>query len=255
MLHISLTGEAIAGIGPFPITNSLLTTWFVMATMTLLVLFVKSSIRTHPTKIQLAGEVIVESLYDLFEGVLHEKVKTFFPLLASFFLFIIISNWIGLLPGIGSIGIVEKETLHEQVAPDQMQEEEKLIPFLRAPTADLNTTLGLALISFITLQYYGLKTLGATYLKKFINISSPINFYVGLLEIISEFGKIVSFGFRLFGNIFAGEVLLTVIAFLVPILAPIPFIGLELFVGLIQALVFSMLTAVFLSTAVTVEEH
>ena len=104
-------------------------------------------------------------------------------------------------------------------------------------------------------QYAGLSALGFSYLKKFFNISNPINFVVGILELISEFARIVSFAFRLFGNIFAGEVLLTVIAFLIPLLAPIPFLGLELFVGLIQAMVFPLLAAVFFSMAVSHEEH
>ena len=105
------------------------------------------------------------------------------------------------------------------------------------------------------IQIAGFSNLGLSYLKKFFNITNPINFVVGLLELVSEISRIISFAFRLFGNIFAGEVLLTVIAFLMPVLAPIPFLGLEIFVGFIQALVFSMLTAVFLQLAISHAEH
>ena len=131
----------------------------------------------------------------------------------------------------------------------------KFIPLFRGSTADLNTTLALALIAVVSIQYFGIRDLKLAYFKKFINLSNPIMFFVGILELISEVSKIISFAFRLFGNMFAGEVLLTVIGSLVPIIAPLPFPGLEIFVGFIQALVFSMLTAVFLSMAVSVQEQ
>lgn len=136
--------------------------------------------------------------------------------------------------------------------------EEHIIPFLRSPSSDLNFTLALAIISVISIQFFGITIIGARkYLKKFFNFSGPINFAVGLLEIVSELSRLLSFSFRLFGNIFAGEVLLLVISFLIPYLVPIPFLGMELFVGFIQALIFSMLTLVFLTMATQVhgEEH
>ena len=123
------------------------------------------------------------------------------------------------------------------------------MPLFRGPTADLNTTIALALISVFMIQFYGFKHLGLKYLKKFFNFSNPINAFIGILELISEFSRIISFAFRLFGNIFAGEVLLTVISFLIPFIAPLPFLGLEIFVGFIQALVFTMLSLVFISMA------
>ena len=129
-------------------------------------------------------------------------------------------------------------------------------PIFRPGSADLNTTLALAIVSVIVTQIFGLMALKFSYLKKFFNFSSPIDFFVGILEIISEFAKIISFAFRLFGNIFAGEVLLVVIAFLIPVVLPMPFYGLELFVGFIQALVFAMLSLVFFNMATqSHEEH
>ena len=130
--------------------------------------------------------------------------------------------------------------------------EDILVPLLRPANADLNMTLAMAMISVIAAQIFGIITLGIfKHTGKYLNFKSPILFVVGLLELVGEVAKMVSFSFRLFGNIFAGEVLLTVIAFLLPIVAPLPFYGLELFVGLIQALVFMMLTAVFIKSAVT----
>jgi F-type H+-transporting ATPase subunit a len=239
-LHISLAAEPIFNIGPLTITNSILATWVTGGLLALGGWLGTRRMKKVPEGWQNFVEMIVEFLENLAVSVVGEKKgRTFFPLVASFFIFIIAANWLGLFPGVGTIGLFE---LHEG--------ERTFVPLLRAATADLNTTLALALVSVIAIQYWGLKFVGFKfYLKKFINFSGPIDFFVGILETISELAKIVSFSFRLFGNIFAGEVLLVVIAFLIPIIAPVPFLALELFVGFIQALVFAMLTLVFLSIA------
>lgn len=248
MLHISLAAETIFNIFGLAISNSMLTSWVVVAFLLLITLIVRRKLQLIPGNLQLIVEIAIGGLYDLFQSVTGDKTKKFFPLLATLFLFIIFSNWIGLLPGVGSIGFFHQE-----------DQREVFVPLLRSPSADLNTTLALALISFFSLQYFAIRTLGSKiYVSKFINFSNPIMFFVGLLELISEISKIISFAFRLFGNIFAGEVLLAVIAFLVPFwlfIAPLPFLGLEIFVGFIQALVFSMLTAVFLNVATQKTEH
>lgn len=243
-IHISLAAEKVLNLGGLQITNSLLTTWIVMGFLTIFSILATKKLTLVPNHLQSVVEIVVGGLWDLFETVIHEKVKLFFPLLATLFIYIISINWVGLLPGIGTIGLSKIEDGHKT-----------LVPFFRAGSADLNTTLGLALIALLVIQYSGFKTLGAAYLKRFFNFSGPIYFFAGILELISEFSRIISFAFRLFGNIFAGEVLLTVIAFLMPLFAPLPFLGLELFVGFIQALVFSMLTAVFLSLATIKTEH
>lgn len=148
------------------------------------------------------------------------------------------------------------EEAHEEGAEDSHAEEEGhgekhsvFVPYLRAGTADLNTTLALGLFSQVMAQIVGFKYLGFSYLKKFINFKDPIMFFVGILELVSEFSKVLSYAFRLFGNIFAGEVLLVVISALVPLIVPMPFYGLEIFVGFIQALVFSLLSLVFFNVA------
>ncbi|HCS79508.1 TPA: ATP synthase F0 subunit A [Patescibacteria group bacterium] len=280
--HISLSAEKIGSLFGLPITNSLLTTWVVMAILFILTYFFTRSIQLIPGNLQQVAEMILDMLYGLFASVVgKDKIKQFFPLLASIFLFVMISNWSGLLPGVGSIKITPKSSnssehalvtqvaaveqivttgLKPELTSDEVRGvsntgEHKAVPLFRGPTADLNTTLALALVAVFSLQYFGFKSLGLGYLKKFINFANPIDFFLGILELISELAKVISFAFRLFGNIFAGEVLLTVIAFLMPVIAPLPFIGLELFVGVIQALVFSMLTAVFLNMATTAHGH
>jgi len=247
-MHISLAAEKIIEVGPIAITNTMLVTWIVMVILAIIAFSVGGNLKLIPGKFQNIIEYILEYILDMIESVTQdrEKAKQFFPIVATFFLFIITSNWIGLIPGFETIGkfIVNHEG------------KEVLAPFFRPPASDLNTTLALAIISIVTVQIYGVKSLGAGYFKKFLNFKGPIDFFVGLIEIISEFAKIISFSFRLFGNVFAGGVLLLVVTFLVPYIASVPFYGMELFVGFVQALVFAMLTTVFLQMAtVSHDEH
>jgi len=236
MPQISLAAEKIGFVFGFPITNSLLATWVVMAILIVFSIVATRKMTLVPSGIQSIAELVTGGLYDFFTSVAGKHIKQFFPLIASFFLFILVANWFGLLPGVGTVGFYEAG---------------KFLPLLRGPNADLNMTLALAIISIVAIQYFGFKTLGFHYSTRFVNFKGPIDFFLGILEIISQFANILSFTFRLFGNIFAGEVLLTVMAFLMPFIVPLPFMALELFVGFIQALVFSMLTAAFLNVAVS----
>lgn len=233
MPEISIKAEPIFHILGFPVTNSFLTSTIVMLlTILICIFYYRQSQRYIKKGFYYVIKFVVNAIFSLFESVLAEKTHIFFPILFSFFFYILLQNWFGLLPGVGSI-------LYHRV------------PLLRGNNADLNTTIGLALISVFLIQYYSIKYLGIKgYLQKFFNFTNPIMFFVGILEIVSEFSKIISFSFRLFGNIFAGEILITIIAFLVPILATFPFLLFEIFVGFIQALVFSMLTAVFINGAI-----
>lgn len=184
---------------------------------------------------------ILKSIYNFFYPIMTDKANVFFPLLGGFFFFILLQNWFGLLPGVGSILLKINEFGHITS-----------FPLLRGNESDLNSTISLAVISFLAIQAAGFWYLGTKgYIKKFYNLKNPVSIFTGSLEIVSEFSKIISFAFRLFGNIFAGEVLLTMIAFLVPVIIPFPFLILEIFVGFIQALVFATLTAVFIKVAVT----
>jgi len=241
-VNISLAAEPIFELGGVAITNSMFTSFLLYTSLISFAFYFSTKKIDFVPKgksLQNLLEVITEGLLGLFRSAAGDKARHFFPLAASFFVVILLGSWTGLLPGFGTIGI--KEELHGTV---------ELIPIFRGATADINTTLALALISVGAIQYYGIKSMGANYLQKFFTLKNPIHTFVGLLEFISEFAKIISFAFRLFGNIFAGEVLLTVIGTMIPFLASLPFIGLEIFVGFIQSLVFVMLTLVFLKLAV-----
>jgi F-type H+-transporting ATPase subunit a len=237
-MHISLAAEPLFHILGMPITNSLLVAFIVSVSLMAFSIFLSFRIKKIPQGAQLVIEAILEFLYDLAESIGGVGARRYLPLVFTFFMYILLCNWVGLLPGFGSIGFKEIENGHEI-----------FVPLFRGATADLNMTLALATISVVSVQIFGFKFLKIHYLKRFFDFSSPIAAFTGILELISEFAKILSFSFRLFGNVFAGEVLLTVIAFLVPYIAPLPFFGLEIFVGMVQALVFSLLTLVFINTA------
>ncbi|NCN83061.1 MAG: F0F1 ATP synthase subunit A [Candidatus Pacebacteria bacterium] len=255
-IHISLSAETIFHVGNFAITNSMFTTSVVSFLMILIAVLANRQLKAtdRPTGLQNFVEWVIEALFTLVHSITQDLKKTnrFFPLIATFFLFILLNNWFGLLPGVGSI--LKSKATDEHAIEEVAQEPAP--PLFRAGTADLNTTLALALISILATQLFGMQSQKLSYFKKFLNFSSPIMFFVGILELISEFAKIISFAFRLFGNIFAGEVLLVVIAALLPLGVPLPFYGLELFVGFIQALVFSMLSLVFFNMAtISHDEH
>lgn len=242
-MEISLAAEKIAHLGPIPITNSMLTSWIAALILVLVSILATKNVRLIPSGIQNVMEMVIEFLLETANSIIGDmkQTKRFFPLVATIFLFILVNNWLGLIPGVGTIGFHE---IH--------QGKEVFVPLFRSGNADLNSTLALAVVAVFSIQIFGILTIGAfKYGKKFINFESPIMFFVGILELISEFSRLISFSFRLFGNVFAGEVLLTVIAMLLPFIAPLPFYGLELFVGFIQALVFTMLTLVFIKMAIT----
>lgn len=242
-LHISIVAEEIGKLGALPITNSLLASWFTTACLVVLSIIATRRLSLIPSGLQSVAELVVGGLHDIFGQITGRHINKFFPLLASLFLFIMAANWIGLLPGVGTVGFRVEE--HGETI---------FVPILRAATADLNMTIALALTAVISMQYFGFSAMGFHYSSRFINFKSPIDFFLGILEFISEISKVISFAFRLFGNIFAGEVLLAVMAFLMPFIVPLPFLTMEFFVGFIQALVFSMLTAVFLSVTMSHSE-
>lgn len=245
-MHISITAEELFTIFSFPITNSMIVSWVVMGVLGVLSFFVTRNLAAVPRGSQNVIEIFIEFLTKIMDGVTGDRSETkrFFPLIATIFIFILAVNWVGLLPGTGTVGLKEIEGGRE-----------KIVPFIRSSSADLNFTVALALISFFTIHIVGVMSIGFfKYTSRYISFKSPLDFFVGLLELVSEISKLISFSFRLFGNIFAGEVLLTVMLFLVPYIIPLPFIALEIFVGFIQALVFAMLTLVFMKIA-TVDAH
>jgi F-type H+-transporting ATPase subunit a len=247
---ISLVPEVITKIGDFPITNSFLMTIVVSLLIITGSVILKKNILLVPRGFQNVVEIILESLMNLIDSVTGDRTQTkkFFPIVVTIFFFVILSNWIGLLPGMGTVGVMGEH--HGEIA---------LISFVRSPSADLNVTIMLALFSVIAAQFMGVQAMGMKrYVGKFFvsPLKKPygVGTFVGLLEIVSEFAKIISFSFRLFGNVFAGEVLLLVMLSLASLFVPLPFLFLEVFVGFIQALVFAMLTLVFFKMA-TEEAH
>ncbi len=318
--HIQLPAEPImpdpivgvdnALIGDITITNTMVATWATIISLLIVSFMVSRKVSPVPGRLQGLIEMVFEFFLDLSDSIAGENARRFFPLVMTIFLFIVINNWLGILPGFGTIGWIEspEEVIHhreeaaekndehvdlatvklqvfegsggvvflppgsvdnETTAEEFEQHHENfegqtpglLVPYLRSANTDINTTLALALVAMFMIHWWGLRTLGIFgHVGKFINFKEgPIMLFVGLLEIVGELARIISFTFRLFGNIFAGEVLLVAMAFLLPVIGIIPFLGLELFVGFIQATIFAVLTLVFASTAVVShssdEEH
>lgn len=248
--------EVIFHIGSFPVTNALINGWIAVAFFVIVASFVSERSAKVPKGIQNVAEAIVEFMMAEIQKVTGDAIRArkFLPIVGTIFLFILFSNWLGLLPGTGSIGVWG---MHEG--------ELELIPLLRPVGSDLNMTLAIALFAVLASHVIGIRALGITnHVSKFVNIRgvwkslrrgpvaivvAMIEFGVGLLEIVSEVAKVLSLSLRLFGNIFAGEVLITVILGLFAYFLPIPFIFLEVLVGAIQATVFAMLTLAYLTVA------
>ncbi|MBI3956860.1 MAG: F0F1 ATP synthase subunit A [Candidatus Kerfeldbacteria bacterium] len=245
-LSISLAAEPIAHLGSFPITNTLLASWIAVAVLLVLAFAIRRRVAAVPSGVQNVSESVIEGALGLMDSVTGDRKMSerFFPLVMTLFLFIVTANWLGLMPLFGTVGIKE---VHDG--------EETIIPLLRTVNSDLNVTFALAAVSVIATQVFGVLIVGGRkYSQRFFNLKNPIFTFVGILELFSEIAKMLSFSFRLFGNVFAGEVLLVVVAGLIPYIVPLPFMFLELFVGAIQAFVFAVLTLGFLRIA-TVESH
>lgn len=231
--------ESIFHIGLFNITNSFLYTLLVDALIVTGSFFIARNIKLVPSFFQNGTEIVIATFYEMTESISGKMASQIFPYFMGFFIFILISNWGGLLPGMSSIGFFEHG------------EHPKLIPLFRGSTSDINTTFGLALISVVATHILSIRTLGfSEYIGKFISFN-PINLFIGGLEIISEITKVISLSFRLFGNIFAGEIVLSTVSTLFAFIFPLPFMLLEIIVGLVQALVFAMLTMAFMSILTT----
>ncbi|MBI2934697.1 MAG: F0F1 ATP synthase subunit A [Chloroflexi bacterium] len=264
---IELPAEAIAHVGPISVTNTLLAS--VLTTIVLLLLFVLGTRKMSlvPKGLQNLVETIVELLMNFVESVAgKEHGRMFFPLVATIFIFVLTNAWLSLFPIFGPIGVKEVVEGHE-----------KLVPLFRGANTDVNVPLTLALMSFVFVEFWGIRSVGLVpYLGKFIRISAfhPRNFkglkslpmtlmmgvidlFVGAIEALSELIRLVSFTFRLFGNMTAGEILLGVSVFMIPFVVADFFYFLELLVGFIQALIFGGLTLVFATLAVAAhgKEH
>lgn len=238
MINIGLQPEYVVRVSGFALSNSLLTSFLVTVLLSAFAVIFYFKREGSSNIVIKAMRVLIFELLKLTDGVTRDRnlSKKYLPLIATFFIFIVTDNLLALLPGfLGSFFIS---------TPDGT------FSLLRSPNSDLNTTLALAVFSVASIQIFSFRALGPKgYLKRFVNLSSPVNFISGFFELISESVKLLSFSFRLFGNIFAGEVLLLVIAFLVPYFIPLPFMLLEVFVGIIQAFIFAILTLTFIKTS------
>lgn len=251
-IHIpTLAPEVVGHLGSFPITNTMVNSWIAAGLLLVFGIVISASIKLRPGKMQNGAEYFLEGLFGYFDQVTGDRRTTirFLPIVGSVFLFILLSNWLGLLPGTGSISLGE-------------------VPLLRPANTDLNLTVAMALVSVGASHLLAFGTIGFfTHLNKFIQIGTVvksitrgplamftalIEFVIGLIEIIGEVAKVFSLSLRLFGNIFAGEVLISVIGALAAAIVPTPFMLLELLIGLIQAGVFAMLTLVYMTVSTAV---
>lgn len=255
----TIFAEPIFHVGRLTITNSLLMSWVTVFVLVAFFVTIGKRLKSVPGKLQVIFEILLEEALKLGDTITGERRKTekLLPIVLALFLFVLINNWLGLLPGVGTIG-------WNEAGP----EGQVFVPLLRGATADLNTTLAISLFAVIMSHILGVVSLGVWHhLNKFLNFSilaeipkkmfkepivivvNPIKFFVGLVETIGEVAKIASLSFRLFGNIFAGEVLLASMMAIFAYFLPLPFMFLEIIVGLVQALVFSILTLAFMSMA------
>ena len=253
MVHVEIKAEELFSIGPLIVTNSMV--GVLLASLVLLVVawwFTRRS-GVVPTRGQSLIELPIEFLAGVVRGTGGKRWRQFAPLIFAIFLYVLVANWLSLLPGVGTIGLVE-----------EVEGKEIIVPFVRAGAADLNFTLGLALISFVAFIAFGLRANGLRgYLKELL-IAEPAYMTPLLtpIHLISELSRVISLSMRLFGNVFAGEVLLatmlaltTATLFMLPLAFVIPgvFIGLELLFGLVQALVFALLSMTYITLAIA--EH
>jgi F-type H+-transporting ATPase subunit a len=240
-----------------PITNTIIASWISVVVLVVFSYVVTRRMKIMPGRLQVLFESFLGWIFDLCRSIAGDKYgRRFFPIIATIFLYVLFNAWLSLIPGYGSIEYGEYE-------------------LIRGANTDVNTPLAIALISFVAVAYFGLKELGIGWMRQYFNFgpffrsfgrlfkgkldfmgifSGAIDIFVGGLELLSRFITIISFTFRLFGNMTAGEILLLITAFLVPWVLAVPFYGLEILIGAIQAFIFAGLTLVFITMAVTPHE-
>lgn len=257
--EVTIYAEPIFHIGGLEVTNSLLTSWLAVLIVLIFSIIIRINLKKIPGKLQHVFEIILGGAISLVDQVTNDRKVSnkIFPIVFSVFVFVLINNWVGILPFIGSVGYYAMHDGHNV-----------FVPFFRGGTADINTTLTLGIVAVVGSNLFGIITLGAwKTLNKYVKLQelgsiftkvrkdpsvlvvAPVSFFVGIIELIGEVAKIASLSFRLFGNIFAGEVLLSSMAAILAFILPTPFLFLEVFIGLIQALIFALLTTVYFTIA------
>ncbi len=294
-IHISLAAEELFKVGPIPVTNSMMTMFLVMIVVLAVGTLIARKAQNVPTgKAQGLAEMIVGFLVDLVEGTGGKRLgRRILPLISGIFIFILFSNFSGLLPGVGTFGVmredehadeeaaVEDEAIldteatpeaeaagaavtdegdhGDEAAAGEEAHEEVLVPLFRPPTADLNMTFALSILAFTTIQVAGISAHGVV--GRIKHMADPP--FLFPIELIGEFSRILSLAARLFGNVFAGEILLGVMyamaaaikIAIIPVLFPVVFLGLEVLFGTIQALVFALLTLIYVMLAAAHGDH
>lgn len=244
-IHIALSPYVLGHIGDFPITATLVTSWVVVLLLVAWAVYFYRSLKLSPGPGQTFIEMMIGGAYDYVKEILEDEklAMRYFPVIMTIFLYITAVNLFGLLPFVGGPIGIEDPHGHG------------LIPLLYPANTDLNIPLALAVVAFIVIEFAGIAAMGVLkYGSKFVNFHSVIGFFVGIIELVSELARLITFSFRLFGNIFAGKVLILVALFFLPYLLPVPLLAYEVFVGVIQGAVFAILTLFFIKIAVT-EPH
>lgn len=246
-IHIALGAEKLGSLWGIPVTNTLVMSWVVVFVLSVTAIVVGSRLKLVPSKGQVLFETAIGGAYNFMTDTLESEAlaRKVFPVIFTIFLFIFTANVLQFIPGVGSIGFFE---LHGKAF--------EFVPLLRSLNTDINATLALAIIAFILIEIVGIAVLGfLKYFHKFVNFSSPLGFCVGIIDLFSEVARLVSFSFRLFGNIFAGEVVILIIGSFVPVGLPVPLMLFELFVGFVQGAIFALLTLIFIKIAITQMDH
>lgn len=239
-IHIALSPYVLGNVMGLPITATLVTSWVVVALLSLWAVIFYRSLKLSPGRGQVLVESTVGFAYDYVQEVLESDklAMRYFPVIMTIFVFIMAANLFGLLPFVGGPVTYGHAPLFYPV------------------NTDLNMTLAMAVVAFVVIEFAGIAAMGvAKYAGKFLNFHSVIGFFVGIIELVSEVARLITFSFRLFGNIFAGKVLILVALFFLPYLLPVPLLVYEVFVGVIQGAVFAVLTLFFIKIAVTESSH
>jgi F-type H+-transporting ATPase subunit a len=241
LVHVAIAAEALFQIGPFVVTNSMV--GILIATLILLsaAIYVSRNNAVVPARLQSVIELPIEFMGGIVRAQGGDRWRSIAPLILTLFLLVLIANWVGLLPGVGTVGVNWTNEAGEVAVH----------PIIRPASADLNFTLALAVIAFVAFVTWGIRANGIRgYLKEtFVANPAYMTPIMTPIHIVSEFSRLISLSMRLFGNVFAGEVLLAVMLALTFAVVPAIFLGLEMVFGFVQALVFALLTLTYITLA------
>lgn len=243
-IHIALKPFIVGDFLGVPITATMITAWLTMLLLVVATFFIGRNLRMVPNKLQSISEMLIGGVYDYVKDVLGSRdlANRYFPIIMTIFVFVLSLNWLGLLPGVAAVGLYDSAG--------------ELTPVLYPSATDINITIAFAIVAFLTIQLAGVLALGVfKYTGKFINFKSPFGFIMGIIDLISELTRLISFSFRLFGNVFAGKTLLVVVIFFVPYFLPVPMYAFEVLFGFVQAFIFAILTLFFIKLAITESSH